>query len=313
MSTPHPRTQEHLDFLWPSLQARPEIVAAHQLGDELDDARLAHVPRHHSTQVITDYREGEQREVFDRALRYYSLRTVALVAGYVPAALGPGPVARLTALLGRTPVRLNYEEHYPVLLPSLPRPQVMGIAPIPQEGGDLAWGSFQWFNRFSGRFEGDLNLSTFLGLLDGFTWGPFDLPAFFALLSDPRVALAGAAKLPDQLSRPDRAVLGMLRFLTFCRELYPALEAMQGAPLTQSACWFYYAYWFKGFAEDVGSRVEQCLMVLQKWLESSAEAGASAAREGERTVVEMREALAALVSGRYAAPLVNQLQKRSAP
>ncbi len=313
--TPDPRMQEHLDFLWASLQARPEVREVHQWCSTLDDGQLGHLLRHHNTQGIVSYQEVARREAFDRTLQLYSLLTIALVAGYIPSDLGPEPVARLVSLLDRPPVRRYYEDYYPILLPSLLRLHVLGVAELPRETGDLPWGSFQWFNRFSGRFEGDANLLTFTGLLDGMTYGApnsaaiLDLPRFFDLLQDPRQALAGVAKLPDQLSRQDQAVLGMLRFFTFCRELHPALEAMAGAPLTQSACWFYYAYWFKGFAEDVGSRVGQCLAVLQQWIQTSAEAGASSAREGERTVEEMQLAVAALTDGRYAAPLVNRLQK----
>jgi len=162
--------------------------------------------------------------------------------------------------------------------------------------------------RFAGRFEKDENLRMFLNLLDGFRYGTLDIDSFLISLQNPEKALTGIAKPPDLLTRQESAVLGMLRYLTFCRDLAPALKAMKDAPLTQSACWFYYAYWFKEFA-DARDRIETCLNTLGEWLQSS-KIGANAAREGEKQVAETRVALVALIDGRFGAPLVNWLKSK---
>jgi len=299
--------QEHLDFLWPSLQQRKDVIEAKAICGKLDDRGLSHLLRYHQPERVSDPTEIEQRQTFDYALQAYSQLTVALIAGYVPAALGGDRSRDIEAFLGREPVRKYYEEYYRILLPSLLRLHAKGGAQIPQEGGDLAWGGFQWFVRFSSRFENDPNLRTFLNLLDDFDYDGLTIGTFLNALSDPSEALAGIVKPPDLLTLKDRAVLGMLRFMTFCKELDPPLKAMADVPLTQSACWFFYSYWFKGFAE-VGGRMEGCLATLRAWIKSSTTMGADAAAQGEKAVAETRAAVIALVDGHYAAPLVNRLK-----
>jgi hypothetical protein len=300
--------QEHLDFLWPSIQQRKDVIDAREICAKLDDRGLARLLRHHELRHVSDPTEVEQRQTFDYAIQAYSLLTVALIAGYVPADLGADRRSEIESFLGRAPVRKYYEDYYRILLPSLLRLHAKGETQLPQEGGDLAWGGFQWFVRFSSRFEKDPNLRTFLNLLDDFDYDGLTIETFLNGLSDPSDALAGIVKPPDLLTRKDRAVLGMLRFMTFCRELDPGLKAMADVPLTQSACWFYYSYWFKGFAEDVGGRIERCLAILQAWIKSSATMGTEAAAQGEKGVAETRAAVVALVDGHYAAAIVNRLK-----
>lgn len=298
--------KKHLSFLWPSIQRRSDVLNAQELCGGLSDTQLAHLLRHHEQEAISDLREIERRATFDYALQAYGLLTVAVISGYVPADLGEEPRGRIARFLGREAVRVYYEQHYPILLPSLLRLHASGAALLLQEEGEFSWGCFQWLARFSTRFEKDTNLETFVNLLDGFVYGELGIDAFLNGLQKPTEALSGITKPPDQLTRRECAVLGMLRFLTFCRELAPALASMKEAPLTQSACWFYYAYWFKGFAEDVGSRAEQCLSILEHWIKTSADMSAAAALEGERIVADTRLAIQALVDGRYAGPLVNR-------
>ncbi|HVY94351.1 MAG TPA: hypothetical protein VHA14_16435 [Bryobacteraceae bacterium] len=301
--------QEHLDFLWPTLQSREEVQAADRLCRDMDDASLAHLLRPHSAGGVSTLQEIENRQTFDHALQSYCLLTVAIIAGYVPADLGRSVRETAKAFLNRGPVRLYYEKHYPVFLPCLLRLHVNGEISLPQESGDVAWGGFQWFVRFSGRFDKDRNLEAFLRLLDGFQYGDFNISSFIASLDKPDEALAGIVKPVDLLNRRDRTVLGMLRFMTFCREFAPALDAMNEAPLTQSACWFYYAYWFKGFREDVGDRVNTCLRIFDQWIQSSNSIGVAAALEAERTVAEVRTAMAGLIDGHYGAALLKSLSQ----
>jgi hypothetical protein len=300
-------TREHLAFLWPSLQARADVQLVQSICSELDDKRLSHLLRHHDEAAVPDREEIKQRRAFDYALQSYSLLTVALISGYVPVDVGPDPVAILKKFLDRGPVRRYYEDYYKLLLPSLLRVHLSGDALLPREQSEQAWGAFQWFVRFSGRFEKDPDLETFLSLLDGFHYGDLNIQSFLDGLKDPAAALEGIAKPPNLLTRRDSAVLGMLRFLTFCQELAPALETMQSTPLTQSACWFFYSYWFKEFA-DVGSHVETCLAALEHWKASTAGIGMVAAREVEKTVADTRAAITALVDGRFGAPLINRLR-----
>lgn len=302
--------QEHLAFLWPSLQAKEEVQAAKRLTAALDDASLSHLLRKHDSgdeAGIFAWGEILQRRIIDSAVASYSLLTVALIAGYIPAKLDKEQRDDITAFLGRAPLREYYEQRYRVFLPSLLRLHVSGEIRLPQEEGELAWGAYQWFVRFSARFEKDRDLETFLSLLDGFVYGDLDIDSFMTRLADPSQALAGIAKPPDQRSRWDSAVLGLLRFMTFCKELASALLGMSEAPLTQSACWFYYAYWFQEFT-DVGGRMETCLGTLDKWVKSSPQLGIASAADAERTVEETRLAMEMLVDGRFAAPLVNRLK-----
>jgi hypothetical protein len=301
--------QQHLDFLWPTLQSREEVQAADRLCQDMDDAALAQLLRPHRDGERFTLQENEKRQTFDNALQSYCLLTVAIIAGYVPADLGRSVRETARAFLNREPVRIYYEKHYPVFLPSLLRLHVNGEIVLPQQPGNVAWGSFQWFVRFSGRFDKDPNLAAFLRLLDGFQYGDFNISSFLASLDNPEDALAGIVKPVDLMNRRDRAVLGMLRFMTFCREFAPALDAMSEAPLTQSACWFYYAYWFKGFREDVGDRVNTCLRIFDRWIQSSNSIGVAAALEAEKTVSEVRTAMAGLLDGHYGAALLKRLSQ----
>jgi hypothetical protein len=305
--------QEHLDFLWPTIQARPDVIAAHQLCQELDDHALRQLLRDHRLpgQGIDDELEIEQRAAVDYALQAYSLLAIAVIAGYVPSGLDETCRSQLRALLDRTPVRTYYEDFYRQLLPSLLRLHVTGKTPLPSDTGETAWGSFQWFVRFSGRFERDPNLDVFLGLLDGFSWDSLTATSFLDGLTDPATTLEAVVKRPDSLVVRDQAVMGMLRFFTFCAELAPALDAMKEAPLTQSACFFYYAYWFNEFKENVGEQTEKGLSVMERWLKSPTLAGTASVREGQRTIAQTRSAIHALLDGRFAAPLLRRLQSES--
>ncbi|HVW10190.1 MAG TPA: hypothetical protein VHC90_16500 [Bryobacteraceae bacterium] len=301
--------QQHLDFLWPTLQSREEVQAADRLCREMDDAALAQLLRPHRSTGNPGLQDIENRQTFDHALQSYCLLTVAIIAGYVPGDLGQDVRETAKVFLNREPVRLYYEKHYPVFLPSLLRLHVNGEISLPQSPSDVAWGGFQWFVRFSGRFDKDRNLEAFLRLLDGFQYGDFNISTFIAGLDNPAEALSGIVKPVDLMNRRDRAVLGMLRFMTFCREFAPALDAMSEAPLTQSACWFYYAYWFKGFREDVGGRVNTCLRIFDQWIQSSNSIGVTAALEAEKTVDEVRTAMAGLIDGHYGAALLRSLSQ----
>jgi len=308
MSKPDPRPREHWEFFWPMMQGRTEVQGALRLCRELDDSALDELLRHHSKSTVDGMVEIERRDVFDKALQAHSLIAVALFSGYFPESLGAAESKQILELLGREPVRKYYEERYPVLLPSLLRLHVAGQVKLPRETSEDAWGGFQWLVRFSSRFERDPHLATFNNLLDGFSYGDLNIQVFLDSLTDSKAALSGFAKPPELCTRRESAALGMLRFLTFCRELEPALRAMEGVPLTQSACWFFPAYWFKGFAEDVGGRAEECLKVLETWLTQSTEIGIRAERDVKMSVLETRDAVTALVDGRYAAPIINRLR-----
>ena len=62
-------------------------------------------------------------------------------------------------------------------------------------------------------------------LLDGFHYGDFNISTFLASLDKPEDALAGIIKPTDLMNHRDRGIPGMLRFMTFCREFAPALDA----------------------------------------------------------------------------------------
>ncbi|HVV43710.1 MAG TPA: hypothetical protein VHC72_00850, partial [Bryobacteraceae bacterium] len=135
--------QEHLDFLWPTLQSREEVQAADRLCRDMDDAALAQLLRPHRAAGASTLQEIEDRQTFDHALQSYCLLTVAIIAGYVPADLGSTVRETARTFLNREPVRIYYEKHYPVFLPSLLRLHVNGEIVLPQQPGNVAWGSFQ--------------------------------------------------------------------------------------------------------------------------------------------------------------------------
>ena len=298
--------KENLEFLWRVFQSNPGIQRALELHRSLSRPELASLLRHHGKGEVSRSEAGE-RDAWDQLLAAYSQLAVAAIAGYVPIDFGPEINKAIYDALKNSPVRTYYESHYKLLLPSLLRLHCEGDISLPCEQSESAMEAFEWFWRFENRFGKSSEVETFLRLLDGCHYGDFDLSAFKRFLKDPITALAGLSKTTFEQSIEETAVLGMIRFLEFCQELGDALEEMKDIPLTQSAIWFYYAYWFEEFKSDVAEQAITCIGTMREWVKKSNRETQDAALESEERV---RRAVHALTSGVYSEALLDGVRSK---
>jgi hypothetical protein len=301
--------QQNLESLWRGILNREEIQAALAILEGRSEDEVRRLLRHHREGTVTGG-EIAERDRVDSFLGVCGQLTVATVAGFVPRKWDGEIAARIGAILRNPPVRAYYESHYPLLLPRLLREACTEDRLLPGEDEEASWGAFQWFWRFSTRFLGDTELWWFLSLLDGFHYGSLNIDSFAEFLADPQRALAGVQKLPEQRTMAETCTIGMIRFLEFSREFGDALRQMEGTPLTRSAIWYHYAYWYREFA-DVREHGGKFLTAMLAWMDAPS-AGFQSRREAESAVASTRQALAELTGSLYAGALLDALETKPA-
>lgn len=299
--------KENLDSLWRGIEVQEKVARGLQLLETLPGPELAHLLRHHDEETVL-WREVEQRDCVDRFLGSASQLAVAAIAGYI-AAKPEGPIARrLGKVLSGEALRRYYEEHYKLLLPQLLRVACTEGLRLPQENREQSWGAFQWFWRMAMRFQDDPDLWSFLWLLDGGSFGSFGIQDFYKGVEDPKTALGGLGKAPELRTPLETCTIGMVRFFEFSKELGDGLVQMQATPLTASAIWFHYAYWYKEYAQ-LEAHSKALLAVMQRWVEST-QLGVSGLREAEEDMERIAQRIRELSSGQYSAALVDALNSK---
>jgi hypothetical protein len=296
--------QQNLESLWRGILNREEIQAGLAILEGRGEAELAVLLRHHSKGTVTGH-EITERERVDSFLGVCGQLTVATVAGFVPREWKGEIAARIGTILNKPAVRAYYVDHYPLLLPALLREACVEGLLLPGEDEEASWGAFQWFWRFSTRFVGDQELWWFLSLLDGFHYGALHIESFAEFLADSQRALAGMQKPLEQRTMPETCAMGMIRFLEFTREFGEGLRQMEATPLTRSAIWYHYAYWYREF-NDVRKHGDRFLTAMLAWMDAPA-AGFQSRREAEEAVAKTRQALEELSGSLYAGALLDAL------
>ena len=299
--------QQNLESLWRGVLNREEIKAALAILEDRSEKQLRKLLRHHSEAEVTG-KEIDERDHVDSFLGICGQLTVATIAGFVPREWNGEIATRIGNILQKPPVRAYYEDHYPILLPCLLRQACTESRLLPTENEDASWGAFQWFWRFSTRFLGDDDLWWFLSLLDGFWYNGLNITTFADFVKDPQRALAGVHKPPEKRSTPETCAIGMIRFLEFTREFGDALTQMEATPLTRSAIWFHYAYWYREF-DDVHTHTNRFLAAMLAWMDSP-DAGAQSRRDAEASVARTKQALTELTGSRYAPALLKALKQK---
>lgn len=300
--------QQNLDSLWRGVLNRNEIKAALAILEHRSEKQLTTLLRHHSKREVTGV-ELDERDQVDSFLGICGQLTVATIAGFVPQQWVGEPAGRIGAILKKEPVRIYFEKHYRLLLPTLLSRACNDGLLLPVEDQEASWGAFQWFWRFSTRFIGDEDLWWFLSLLDGFWYDDLNITTFAAFVKDPQRALAGISKPPESRTMPETCAIGMIRFLEFTREFGDALREMEATPLTRSAIWFHYAYWYREFV-GVKSHSNKFLAAMLAWMDAPG-ATAQSRRDAEASVARTKQALAELTGSRYAPPLLNALKTKA--
>lgn len=299
--------QQNLESLWRGVLNREEIKAAFAILEGRSDKQLRKLLRHHDDGDVEGV-ELDERDQVDSFLGVCGQLTVATVAGFVPREWNGEIATRIGNILKKPPVRTFYEDHYPLLLPTLLRQACSEGRLLPFENEEASWGAFQWFWRFTTRFLGDDDLWWFLSLLDDFCYDELNITTFADFVKDPQRALAGIHKPPEKRSTAETCAIGMIRFLEFTREFGDALTQMEATPLTRSAIWYHYAYWYREF-DDVNEHANKFLDAMLAWMDSP-DAGAQSREDAKLSVARTREALTELTGSRYAPALLKALKQK---
>lgn len=255
--------------------------------------RIAWLLRHHDEEDIND-RETRLRDGVDQRLECYSIIEIASMVGYVP-----DPLPRLyrqeaAAFLEQPAVARYYTTHYPLLLPQAHRSRLAGgyRARIKPKIGIPLFNGFLAINETIAR---DDEVDTFLwfleaGVIDGFT-----LEDSLRVLGD-HAGFARAMRVPahEQTAAED-ALHGLRKFLFFSQELHTFLLTAADAPLLQSACYHYHAYWYRHI-QQLGPYLHRAIDRFLTWEARASRASAVAARQLHATI-------SALTSKKYATVL----------
>ncbi|HUI79598.1 MAG TPA: hypothetical protein VLY24_16850 [Bryobacteraceae bacterium] len=233
--------------------------------------------RDHRLRSVPEPSEIKFRRQMDRWLGDASLLLVAWLCGYVS-----NPVeysGLLSPILGNDAVRNYYESCYPVAIPWLLRLHLGRTVELRSAESVQAAGAFERFSLIYERFKSDRDLNQFLDFLDGFWYGdfsdPIDIRAVEKSFGHPDRVVLAFGRRDDQLTRLDRGIIGMVRFLTFSTELSQLLGLCEDLTLVQSGFWYFYAYWFREFETDVASASHQALDNAVKALRQASRVGSA--------------------------------------
>lgn len=252
---------------WGFLLRRLTASAAHQaVTKKLEEAlpgELRTVLRHHRDGSFSDPSQILFRSQMDRWLADAGMLYLGWLSGYV---VDPGSAPGrepLLLVLGNPAVREYYEKNYPVAIPWLLRLHLEGNLELPAAASMDAAGAFERFSVLYERFQSDPDLLQFLDFLDGFWYGdPSTRVGIQAVIESfgvpDRVALAFGRR-SDQATPLDRGIVGLVRFLAHSKDLDQLLTLMESLPLVQSGFWFFYAYWFREFQNDIAEASNQAL------------------------------------------------------
>lgn len=282
------------------------ILDEHREG-LIGDDDLAWLLRHHRSARVVG-RDTRRRDSFDELLSMYALVEIACLIRRVPRPL-PEEFARVAhSHLNNPSLRVYYETHYPLLLPTSFRLRLDGTHDLTEEGSRTE-SAFVAFLDLNATIEDDLEVELFLWMLDdGKARGDR------TRLRDLRGVLADRERFREMISRtPVRenvtwrsarlidAVRGLGKFLTFCTELEALLDFAGETTMLRSAMWHYHSYWFGLLRKKIG--VELAMMVEQfgEWLPE--QTGEDERRLSQDSVSDMARRLRRLSSDEFHEPL----------
>lgn len=297
-------------FYWRTLQTNESWNRARHLAASLDVEALAYLLREPSKIPGTvNYTELMDRLKFDEALSFLSQIPIGVIAGFFPVDLPVKEREQILVFLANLAVVEYYEVSYRLLLPSLLRMHCTGQHLLPTESSELSWGAFQWFTGLALRFDRDRDCNHFLGLLDGVIYGSLGLREFKALLKTPSEAIQLLSAHIEPPSDKQRCLSGLLRFARYCVEIDRTFKLMDSIPLTRSAIWFYFGYWFAE-QKNLSSHTVECVSLVCNWPTKLPNENSDIVAAANETQALSESAVRSLASEKYAKDLFSALQLR---
>ncbi len=297
--------QRNWDFLLHRLKSSPIHAEVERQFTSATPETLARLLRDHATEGVSNPDEIRFRKTMDQWLGQVSMLYEAWLCGYIPDPAQAAGAETLRLFLSREELRAYYEKHYPVALPWLFRLHLEGKLKLPPESNPSGAGAFERFSILYERFRGDEDLDQFLDFLDGFVYGGaesrIDVRTVVNSFATPGRVAEALGRPVGQVTRLDRGIVGMVRFLTFGNDLDHLLQMCREMPLVQSAFWFFYSYWFNEYQVDVLKASEEAIGKIVEAVPGSAETGV---RE------ELLGAMKRLTGGGYAKVLLEEVGKQ---
>ncbi|MEO8380787.1 MAG: hypothetical protein ABI779_14075 [Acidobacteriota bacterium] len=264
---------------------------ARRFLDTASPAKRARTLESHLLREPSKKAQGVRHEV-DYLLRYYSLLELASITGAIPVL----PAAtREIALrnLNDEYLRRYYEQYYTQLLPQLFRARLSGDRALTAD--DDCTEDFLRFVALDASRDDD-DIEAFLGFLDHYIYviddETHDLSSVVRTIANPKRFLAALSVVDDNRTPTDEGVVGLLRFLSFSRDLDDFLRHVDSA-LVRSCFWHYYSYWYQELGGQVLGALLTGIHILGAYVPPSA-ANAAEARALARTHADMAAAVASL-------------------
>lgn len=221
------------------------------VSSRMADPQLPHLLRYHLPEGVSDPSEIQFRRQMDAWLGDAGMLYIAWICGYSSDPYESKQRRVLLSILSNPAVRQYCEKYYPIAIQWLLRLQLEGHLRLPTADSIDAAGAFERFSILYERFYPDPDLNQFLDFLDGFWYGnpqnSVNIDTVVASFGMPERVAEAFEKRSHQLTRLDRGIVGMVRFLSYSRDLDALLEGSRDFPLLQSAFWYFYGYWFREF------------------------------------------------------------------
>jgi hypothetical protein len=244
-----------------------ELATRHLKHDS--EAELGWLLRHHREAAITD-EETWQRDSFDDLLSMYGLVEIACLIQAVPSPLPKRFANEARENLASPPLRRYYMSHYQTVLPRALLSRLDGATEF-YDTSPWANSGFVAFLQLNGLIERDDPTNLFLWMLDGgrANGDGSHLGDLLDLLATERSFIEAMTRRRTRRSwyelRIDDALIGLERFLRFCRSLEQLLGDVGQSSLLRSEMWRYHGYWFRQLKRRAETRVRRAIQRFGAW------------------------------------------------
>lgn len=204
------------------------------------------------------------------------LEVLAIATG-ADLALPHSVAEKFDAFLSSPEVRVYYEKHYPVALPTLLRLRLLGQLPDKyrtQASAKAAGRTMSWlisFFELDSRIRSSVALEMFLDMLDDYSFYGVGLDEVITLLDDRKIFenafMRRAKRISSKESAETLGLRGLDEFLRFASDYNRLLQNVEERPLLQSAFWIHQCYWFGaggGSIRETARRLQRRLRALSR-------------------------------------------------
>ena len=313
--------RRNLDFLLRKLRrgdAHREVSERFRSATDVEMSRLL---RHHREASVNDPEEIAFRHLMDEWLAEVGILYVAYLCGYITDpthGTSDGRIQEVRVILAKPELRAYYETHYPIALPWLLRLHLEASVQLKAAESPPAAAVFERFSVLYERFRIDKDLLQFLDFLDAFWYraeGGANIKTVVNAFADPNRVAAAFQRPVDQLTRVDRGIVGLVRLLICSRDLDALLQVCGQLAALQSALWFFYAYWYREFQNDVNTEATQAIDKALAAIKNTPAAAKDVEKISELGLERERlsQMMERLTNGTYAAGLIGAVRATGQP